>query len=111
MPNQSDRHYTELGFNIDHQKKMLILKQVNPDRVGIIRIYHIKISRIISSYIEGPFRLKENQNIYQDDMWRFVITVHQIIDNILYERDIVLYLDSKDYAESSLDTFNEMIGM
>ena len=112
MPNQCDPFYTKLEFNFDHAKNILILKQLNPDRGDIIRMYRIKFNRILSAYIEGPYGSTDDNNVKHDDMWRFVITVHyHDIYKILCERDIVLYIDSKEHAENSLDILNRMLGM
>jgi len=77
-----------------------------------MRIYRIKLNKILSTYIEGPFGFKDDQCINHEGVWRFVITVCFInADYILDERDIVLHLESKEMAETSLDAFNEMIDM
>ena len=116
MPNQRDPFYTHLGFKIDHENNVLMLKQCNLDQDphlrNTIRIYRIKLNRIISAYIEGPFGCTDDQNVLYDDMWRFVVTVsYPNIDHILCERDIVLYVHSKEHAEDYLDILNKMIGM
>jgi len=112
MPNQSDPLYTELGFKIDHEKKILIIKQMNSLGRDIMRMYRIKLNRIISAYIEGPFGFKDDQLVNHEGVWRFVITFCLVnADCILDERDIVLHLESKEKAEMSLDTLNEMIGI
>lgn len=114
MPNQRDIIYTKFSHkittNTEDGEEWLHIKQHNPGVCPVIRQYQIRLRNIINTYIEGPFGGYDECSEPHDDLWRFVIVATRMVDGHIGEREIVLYVPTKEYALDVLNSVTNRLG-
>ena len=92
-------------MKVDLESGFLLIKQY---KGSIERLYRIRIRSILNSYIEGPFGGYDEANEPQE-CWRVVITAMRCSSCRPTEKDVVLYVPTKELAENALNLLTDRL--